>query len=127
MRLMKPLGIEAALAAIEVRKSEAVEKRTQLELALKQARYEASLGRRQYDAVDPDNRLVASELERRWNEKLIEVRRLEDELEAFDRQRPLVLDDEERVHLMRLGTDLDLAWSHPAATIATAPRWSSPF
>jgi DNA invertase Pin-like site-specific DNA recombinase len=122
MRLMKPLGIEAALAAIEARKSEAVEKRSQLELTLKQARYEAALGRRQYDAVDPDNRLVASELERRWNEKLIEVRRLEEELEAFERQRPLVLGDEERVHLLRLGTDLDLAWSHPAATVATRKR-----
>ena len=74
MRLLKPLGIEAALEAVEARKTEAAEKRGQLELALKQARYEAALARRQYDAVDPDNRLVASELERRWNEKLIAVR-----------------------------------------------------
>jgi len=40
----------------------------QLELSLQQARYEASHARRQYDAVDPANRLVAGELERRWNE-----------------------------------------------------------
>lgn len=45
----------------------------QAELALTQARYEAGLARRQYDAVDPDNRLVASELERRWNDRLVEV------------------------------------------------------
>jgi excisionase family DNA binding protein len=122
MRLMKPLGIEAALGAIEVRKSEAAEKRSQIELALKQARYEASLARRQYDAVDPDNRLVASELERRWNEKLIEVRRIEDELEAFERQRPLILGEEERDRLMQLGADLELAWAHPAATMATRKR-----
>src|SRR6266478_2128765 len=122
VRLMKPLGIEAALGAIELRKSEAAEKRRQVELALKQARYEASLARRQYDAVDPDNRLVASELERRWNEKLIEVRRLEDELEVIERHRPPVLGDEERDRLMRLGADLELAWSHPAATMATRKR-----
>ncbi len=122
VRLMKPLGIEAALGAIELRKSEAAEKRRQVELALKQARYEASLARRQYDAVDPDNRLVASELERRWNEKLIEVRRLEDELEVIERHRPLVPGDEERDRLMRLGADLELAWSHPAATMATRKR-----
>jgi excisionase family DNA binding protein len=122
MRLLKPFGIEAALEAIEVRKLEATEKRSQIELAVKQARYEASLARRQYDAVDPDNRLVAGELERRWNDKLIEVRRLEDELEAFDRQRPLILSEEERDRLMQLGTDLDLAWSHPAATMATRKR-----
>ena len=122
MRLLKPLGIEAALEAVEARKTEAAEKRRQFELALKQARYEAALARRQYDAVDPDNRLVASELERRWNEKLIAVRQLEDEFEAVEQQRPLVLGDEERDRLLRLGADLETAWSHPAATMATRKR-----
>jgi hypothetical protein len=72
--------------------------------------------------VDPDNRLVASELERRWNDKLIEARRLEDELEAFDTQRQPVLGEQEHEHLMRLGADLEIAWSHPAATVATRKR-----
>ena len=75
VRLLKPLGVEAALQAIEQRTFEAAEKRRQVELSLKHARYEAAHARRQYDAVDPDNRLVASELERRWNDKLIDVRR----------------------------------------------------
>ena len=122
IRLLKPLGIEAALAAIETRKSEAAEKRRQSELALKQARYEAALARRQYDAVDPDNRLVVSELERRWNEKLTAMRQLEEELETIERERPLVLDDHERHRLLQLGTDLQAAWSHPAATMATRKR-----
>jgi hypothetical protein len=52
--------------------------------------------------VDPDNRLVASELERRWNGKLIDVRRLEDEFEELDWRRPPVLDDEERERLVRV-------------------------
>ena len=86
IRAMNPLGIEAALAAIEVQKTQGVERRSQTELALKQARYEPSLARRQYDTVDPDNRLVDGELERRWNDKLIQVHRLADELEAIDRQ-----------------------------------------
>jgi hypothetical protein len=42
-------------------------KQRQVGLALEQARYEAARMRRQYDAVDPDNRLVTGELERRWN------------------------------------------------------------
>jgi hypothetical protein len=70
VRLIVPFGVEVARGAIEQRRSQAVEKRRQVELALKQQRYEAARARRQYDAVDPDNRLVASELERRWNEKL---------------------------------------------------------
>lgn len=122
IRVAKPLGIEAALAAIEVRKSQGAEKHSQTEMALKQARYEASLARRQYDAVDPDNRLVASELERRWNDKLVKVHRLEEQLVAFDQQRPMVLGEEERDRLLRLGEDLEVAWSHPAAPMTTRKR-----
>ena len=60
---LQPLGIEAALEA-DVALGEAhVEKCHQIELNLEQARYEAGRARRQYDAVDPDNRLVAGELE----------------------------------------------------------------
>jgi hypothetical protein len=55
---MKPSGVEAALAAIEQRRSQAMEKRRQVELALKQQRFEATRARQQYDAMDPDNRLV---------------------------------------------------------------------
>ena len=51
-----------------------VVQRRQRELQLEQARYEARLAQRQYDAVDPGNRLVAAEWERRWNEKLERVR-----------------------------------------------------
>jgi anti-sigma-K factor RskA len=45
------------------------EKRLQLENALEQARFEAARAYRQYDASDPENRVVTAELERRWNER----------------------------------------------------------
>jgi excisionase family DNA binding protein len=122
LRLLKPLGVEAALNAISARTAEAAEKQRQLELALQQARYESNLARRQYDAVDPDNRLVAGELERRWNEKLGEVRGLEDQIAAVAAHQQPSLSHDERVALMRLGADLEQAWSHPAATTATRKR-----
>jgi excisionase family DNA binding protein len=50
------------------------------------------------------------------------VRKLEDEFEAAECQRPAVLGDEERDRLLRLGADLETAWSHPAATMATRKR-----
>jgi hypothetical protein len=50
-----------------------LEKRKQLTNALEQARFEAARAQRQYDQVDPDNRMVASELEGRWNERLANV------------------------------------------------------
>ena len=56
-------------------------------LALEQAHYEAARSHRQYDAVDPENRLVAGDLERRWNERIAEVTRLEEELRLV-RSRP---------------------------------------
>ena len=94
----------------------------QLELSLEQARYEAAHARRQYDAVDPANRLVAAELERRWNEALQTVRRIEAEIAATVAARPPPLGERERQQLIRLGADLELAWSRPAATAATRKR-----
>ena len=64
---LNPLGIEAALGVIKAQRIEHVEKRHHLKLALEQARVEASRAARQYDAMDPENRIVAAELERRWN------------------------------------------------------------
>lgn len=119
LRFLQPLGIEAAIRAIEARHAETDEKCRQTELALKQARFEATHARRQYDAVDPDNRLVAATLESRWNEALIAVRNLEDQLETVKNQNQSPLDADERGQLMRLGADLERVWQHPAATAAT--------
>jgi DNA invertase Pin-like site-specific DNA recombinase len=122
LRILRPLGIDAAAKAIRVRTSETSAAQRQLELSLQQARYEAAHARRQYDAVDPANRLVAGELERRWNEALQAVRRIEGEIAAIVSSKPPPLGERERQQLMQLGADLELAWSHPAATAATRKR-----
>jgi excisionase family DNA binding protein len=122
LRLLKPLGVEAALNAIAARTAEAADKQRQVELTLQQARYEANLARRQYDAVDPDNRLVAAELEHRWNERLREVRDLDEQITAIAAHQQPSLSGDERAALMRLGADLEQAWNHPAATTATRKR-----
>jgi hypothetical protein len=61
-------------------------------------------------------------LERRWNEALQAVQRVESEIAALDEKRPLLLTEKEREHLMQLGADLERAWSHPAASAATRKR-----
>ena len=122
LRVLKPLGIEAAVKAIEAQSSETTAAQRQLELSLQQARYEAAHARRQYDAVDPANRLVAGELERRWNEALQYVAKIEGEIAAMIARRPPPLGEPERQQLMALGADLDRAWFHPAATAATRKR-----
>ncbi|WOH52260.1 MULTISPECIES: recombinase family protein [unclassified Bradyrhizobium] len=122
LRVLKPLGIDAAVKALDAQAGETSDAKRQLELALQQARFEAAHARRQYDAVDPANRLVASELERRWNEALQVVHRIESDIAAIEARKPLPLGEVERQQLMQLGTDLALAWSHPAATSATRKR-----
>jgi DNA invertase Pin-like site-specific DNA recombinase len=122
LRILKPFGIQAAVKAVETQTSKASAAQRQLELSLQQARYEAAHARRQYDAVDPANRLVAGELERRWNDALQTVHNIEGELAAIVEIKPPPLGERERQQLMRLGADLELAWSHPAATAATRKR-----
>jgi hypothetical protein len=119
---LKPLGIDAAIKALDAQASETSTANRQMELALQRARFEAAHARRQYDAVDPANRLVAGELERRWNEALQVVHRIEGEIAALEARKPAPLGEMERQQLMQLGTDLARAWSHPAATSATRKR-----
>jgi len=119
---LQPLGIEAAIAAADMQRVENTEKRRQVEFALEQARFEVARARRQYDAVDPDNRLVAGELERRWNERLAAVRALEDEYDALAALTTGLLSPAERERLFALGADLERAWNVPGVTSATRKR-----
>jgi excisionase family DNA binding protein len=119
---LQPLGVEAAISAMEARRAETEEKRRQVELAIEQARYEAARARRQYDAVDPDNRLVAGELEHRWNERLLAVRALEDERDALAVHSTPALAEAERGRLLALGADVERAWHSAGATPATRKR-----
>jgi len=122
LHLLKPLGIEAALRAIEQQAVQDDSKRRHLELALEQARFEAARAHRQYDAVDPENRLVSGELERRWNERLGAVSRLEEELATFGGTAARALTEPERAQLLALGADLEQAWNDPGATPETRKR-----
>src|SRR6476659_1472934 len=119
---LQPLGIEAAIDAMEAHQVEQSEKRRQVALALEQARYEVARARRQYDAVDPDIRLVAAELERRWNERLRTVRTLEADQEALAAGAQTTLTATDRERLLALGADLARAWHNPDATPATRKR-----
>ena len=85
-------------------------------MQLEQARYEARLAQRQYDAVDPSNRLVAGELERRWNEKLERVAQLERTYAQAEREAEWNLTAEERAAITELSRDLPAIWSAETTT-----------
>lgn len=113
---LQPLGMHAALETIDRQVQSDGEKLAQKELALEQARFEAARARRQYDAVDPDNRLVASELERRWNEALRRHNAIEEELKILRERRPEPMSQSTRDALLRLGEDLPALWRHPESS-----------
>jgi excisionase family DNA binding protein len=119
---LQPLGIEAALAALSAQGAAQSEKRKQLDNALQTARFEASRAHRQYDAVDPENRLVAGELERRWNERLAQVQSLEVDLAQLGTNPAPSLSPVDLDRLMTMGRDLAVAWDSPGATIDTKKK-----
>jgi DNA invertase Pin-like site-specific DNA recombinase len=114
LKALDPGGVEAALLAFERSQGQEDEKRKSLRLALAKARYEADRRRRQFEAVEPENRLVAAELETRWNEALREVAELEERVAAEADE--TTLSEEERGRLLQLGRDLAQAWEHPEAS-----------
>jgi len=95
LKVFSPFGVEASLKAVaELRAGDVAECAT-LSSKLEQLEYEARKAFEQYDAVDARNRLVAGELERRWNEKLEEVELTKRDLADLDTQRHLLSPDEE--------------------------------
>jgi len=120
LRVLSPLGLEAALEAARRIEDKGSQERAQKELALQQARYEAERARKQYDLADPENRLVANELERRWNERLGLVEELESELEMMTP--PKILSPEDKEELLALGEDLRFVWDHAAGDVQLKKR-----
>jgi hypothetical protein len=106
------------VAAVGQLQEEARQLEKQWALRRERARYEAERARRQYDAVEPENRLVARSLERAWEEKLRAVEAIEQEYERWRREEPLVLSDADRADLQGLGENLPRVW-HAATTTAT--------
>jgi len=121
LEAIRPAGIEAAIKMGEHAQVADDEKRKALELALERARYEANRARRQFDAVEPENRLVASELENRWNNALAQVAELEARLAGIE-EKPEALTEQQEKELLALSEDLPALWNHPEAPVQLKKR-----
>jgi DNA invertase Pin-like site-specific DNA recombinase len=121
LQVVQPAAIEAALLGAETQSRQEVQIIGALELELKAARYAADHAQQQFDAVDPKNRLVADELERRWNHALERVGELEERIQqeqAQCRRTNLPSKDE----LVTLARDLESLWDHPDTDIRLKKR-----
>src|SRR5947208_10715013 len=106
-------AITAALEAAEQMQQKRQDLRKAIEMELEQARYEARLAARRYESVDPEQRLVAAELEARWNTALRRTRELESKLREFDDENPSAPAPNQEV-LMSLAQDLPAIWNSPS-------------
>ncbi|WP_354112394.1 hypothetical protein [Bradyrhizobium sp. S3.12.5] len=122
LEALAPDQIAIALAAVGRLEEESRQLERQWTLRRERARYEAERARRQYDAVEPENRLVARSLERAWEEKLRAVEAVEQEHARWQSQEPLVIGVAERAALQRLGENLPRIWQAPTTSAADRKR-----
>jgi DNA invertase Pin-like site-specific DNA recombinase len=120
LQALQPVHLEVALATLEEIEARARQADRQWQLRLERARYEANLARRQFVAVDPENRLVARNLEREWNDRLAEVERLEREYATLAPLAPRPVDGEQRQRILALAADVPAMWQ--AATTTPGQR-----
>ena len=85
-KALRPAQLDALEAVLARQEREHQRLLENWQQRLKRAQYEVQLAERQYDAVDPDNRLVAAELERRWETRMQESRQIHEDYERFVRQ-----------------------------------------
>ena len=114
-------AIEAALDAAAQMHQQRQDQRRSLELEVEQARYEARLASRRYESVDPDNRLVAAELEARWNDALRKFEGLEIKLHEFDSFITSAAMPDKEI-LLSLVQDLPAVWHAPSSDMRLKQR-----
>ena len=114
LHVVQPAAMESAMLASEEEARRKDEVLQALNRDLDAARYAAQRAHKQFDRAVPDNRLVADELERRWNQALERVRALETRIEehAADQSRTPVIQLDE---LMDPATELEAVWKSPEA------------
>lgn len=113
LRAVEPMAIEAAFEAERMHRNRQEDQQHILDLELQQARYEANLAERRYAACDPDNRLIAAQLEKSWEAALRRIRDLETRQPA---QKPADIEVDPRA-FANLADNLSAAWSAPDVTM----------
>ncbi|MFK4449077.1 hypothetical protein ABH944_009122, partial [Caballeronia udeis] len=113
LRVVEPLAIEAAQQAEHMQMDTLNEQRRIVELELQQAQYEATLAERRYAACDPDNRLIAAQLEKNWEAALRRVQACQTRLETAGA--PMA--EAASPDFVKLAENLQAAWNAPGVTM----------
>ncbi len=116
LQAVTPAGVDATANAIDHLHHDHEERIRLQRFALERAEFEAARRQRQYDACEPENRLVARTLERTLEQALALVERERRALDALEVRRAAPLDEPERKALRRLAGDLPRVWAAPTTT-----------
>lgn len=116
LKAVEPASLELSLRAAERAEQDRERLHAHWKQRLERAGYEADRARRQYDAVDPENRLVARALERQWEAKLAEQQRLAEDYARFQAERPRHLSAADRERIVALAADLPGLWHSRTTT-----------
>jgi DNA invertase Pin-like site-specific DNA recombinase len=118
LRALEPAALELSLQSLDDMHRERGRLDQQWKQRLERARYETQRAERQYQAVEPEHRLVARSLEQRWDTALQDQRRLEEEYRRFVTKQPLTLTAEERARVCALSSDIPALWEASGTTAA---------
>ena len=113
-KALQPAELELALRALQELETRDQAMMHQWQMRLERAEYEAALAERRYEEVDPSNRLVASTLERRWNDALLQVQDLKRQAAEFQHQQGRVASPEQKEKVLALARDLPRLWHAPS-------------
>lgn len=116
LQAYQPAQLQALIETFHQLTAQAREHERRWQMRLEGAEYEVDLAYRQFNQVDPCNRLVAASLERKWNEKLVEAERLKKEWASLRDNLPPPLSAAERQAVMSLAEDILLVWRRPSTT-----------
>jgi predicted DNA-binding transcriptional regulator AlpA len=114
--VLEPAALAATAQALAEAEDQYRQRLAVFELAVERARFEADRALRQFDAVEPENRLVARTLEKALEDKLAAQRRAENDLATQQARRPVALTDAELAWLYRAGADVRAIFDAPSTT-----------
>jgi hypothetical protein len=116
LHVLQPATVELSLQAVEQTKQERQRVTKLRRQRLERAQYEADRAARQYHSVEPENRLVARQLEHSWEEALRVQREVEEDLRRLEHTQPVELKSHELETIKSLSTDLPKLWKATGTT-----------
>jgi DNA invertase Pin-like site-specific DNA recombinase len=122
LEIIKPSQIEIAIKAFEEveQRKQTIEK--QWEMKITRAEYESQLAQRRYEEVDPANRLVASTLEKRWNETLLGLESIKEQYNEYQKKTSMQETTKHKNNILSIAKDFPKLWNAKSTTCSDRKR-----